>query len=267
MMEMMQFEFMRRALLASVLVAAATGYFGPFVVQRGLGFLGSGLAHAAFGGVAVGLFLGVEPLWPAIAFTLLIAMGIVWVEHSSLLAGDTAIGVFFAVSMAFGIVLLARTQGFQGDAAGYLFGTILAVGAADLWGAAGACALALATLPLWGRWAYATVDRELAQADRVPVKLDDYLLAGALAVVVVVSLKIVGVVLAAAFLVVPAAAARLVCGRFGAMTVAAMAFGAATAAFGVVLSYQLDSPTGATIVLLQAAGFFVLLGIARARGR
>ena len=259
MIGMFQYEFMQRALLAGVLEAVASGYFGALVVQRGMGFLGSGLAHAAFGGVALGLFLGTDPLWVALPFTVAVALGITWVERASMLASDTAIGVFFATSMALGIVLLARTEGFQGDVGGYLFGSILAIGWMDVWAAAGCCALAVATFPIWGRWAYATFDRELATADRAPVRRDDYVLTVALAVVVVVSLKVVGVVLAAAFLVIPAATSRLLVQTFRGMTLLAVVIGAVTAAAGVVASYPLDLPTGAAIVLLQAAIFLVVL--------
>src|SRR5262245_21667244 len=105
--EMLSLPFMQRALLAGALLGALASYLGAFIVQRGLGFLGEGLAHAAFGGVALGLLLRTEPLTVAIPFTVAVAVGINWVKERARLAGDTAIGVFFAVSMALGILFLS----------------------------------------------------------------------------------------------------------------------------------------------------------------
>ncbi|WP_457631627.1 metal ABC transporter permease [Oceanithermus sp.] len=255
MLETWSLPFMQRALLAGLILALLAGYYGPFVVQRGLSFLGSGLAHAAFGGVALGLLLGVEPLWVAVPFTAAVALGITWVRERTSISGDTAVGIFFAFSMALGIVFLSLKREYTSEAFTYLFGSILAVTATDLWVSAGLLLLSLLTLPLWGRWAYATFDRELAQADRVPVLLDDYLLAFLVALVVVVAMKLVGLLLVAAFLVIPAAAARQWSRTFSGMVFGAMLVGAISVIAGLQISLQFDVPSGATIVLLQALVF------------
>ena len=260
--EALSLPFLQRALLAGVVVGALGSYYGVFVVQRRLSFLGVGLSHAAFGGVALGLLLQVNPLWTALPCTVAVALGITWVTHHSVVSSDTAIGVFFAAAMAGGVVLLTFKQSYTTDAFAYLFGSILAVRPADLWALAGIGGLAGATLPLWGRWAYATFDRDLARADGVPVDRDDYVLAALLAVTVVAAVKVVGIVLAAAFFVIPAAAARLLTHTFARMTLLAVALGAATAAGGLLGSYALDLPSGAAIILVQAAvfGAAVLVG-------
>lgn len=250
---------MQRALMAGVLVGALASYYGVFVVQRRLSFLGIGLSHAAFGGVALGLLLGVNPLWIAVPFTVLVALGITWVTEHGEVAGDTAIGIFFAVAVALGIVFLAMRQTYTADAFAYLFGSILAVQQADLWIVGGLTALTLLALPMWGRWAYATFDRDLARADRVPVERDDYLLAVLLAITVVAAVKIVGIILVAAFLVIPPATARLVARSFSGMTVVSVVIGVLSAIGGLVASYWLDIPSGATIVLGQALLFFIVL--------
>ena len=176
---------MRRALAAGVIVGVLAGYYGVFVVQRRLSFLGVGLSHAAFGGVALGLLLQMNPLWTALPFTVVVALAITWVTQHSAVSSDTAIGVFFSAAIAMGVVLLTFKQSYTADAFTYLFGSILAVRAVDLWVLGGIALLAAGTLPLWGRWAYATFDRDLARADGVPVDRDDYVLAGLLAVTVV----------------------------------------------------------------------------------
>jgi zinc transport system permease protein len=259
MIDALSLPFMQRALVAGVLVGLLASYYGVFVVQRRLSFLGIGLSHAAFGGVALGLLLQVNPMWVAAPFTVAVALGINWITERGNVTGDTAIGVLFAVAVALGIVFLSLRQTYTADAFAYLFGSILAVRPADVW-VMGAVALAsLGTAPLWGRWAYATFDRDLARADRVPVTRDDYVLVTLLAITVVAAVKVVGIILAAAFLVIPAATARLLVRTFSAMTGVAMGIGVLTAVGGLLASYGLDVPSGATIILGQAVLFFAAL--------
>jgi zinc transport system permease protein len=261
--DMLALGFMQRALLAGCLVSLAASYYGVFVVQRRLAFLGHGLAHAAFGGVALGLLLGWVPLAVALPFTVLVALGIAWVSARTRLGQDTSIGILFSLALALGVVFLALRPGFAADAMTYLFGSILAVNSGDLWAAGGLVLIAALTLRLWGRWAYATFDRESALADRLPVVRDDYLLAVLIAVTVVVAVKIVGALLVSAFLVIPAASARLLAPRFATMTWLAALLGTGSAVGGLLLSYALNLPSGAAIVLLQCAVFGVCMAVGR----
>lgn len=256
MMEILSLPFMQRALIGGAMVALLSSYYGVFVVQRGLSFLGSGLAHAAFGGVALGLLLQTEPLWIAIPFTVVVAIAIAWVKYKTELSNDTAVGIFFSVSMALGIVFLFLRREYTADAFTYLFGSILAVTKTDLWITVIMAAVTLCTFPLWKRWAYASFDRELAQTDRLPVVKDDFILSVLIAITVVIAIKIVGIVLIAAFLVIPPATARILSRTFRMMTVIAMMFGLVSALLGLFVSYYLDVPSGATIILLQALFFF-----------
>jgi len=254
-LDVLQLPFMQRALAAGIIVGALASYYGVFVVQRRLSFLSVGLSHAAFGGVALGLLLQINPLWTALPFTVAVALGMTAVTHVGTVSGDTAIGVFFAAALALGVILLTFKQSYTTDAFAYLFGSILAVRPVDLWILGGIALLAVGTLPMWGRWAYATFDRDLARADGVPVDRDDYVLATLLAVTVVAAVKIVGIVLAAAFFVIPAAAARLLTGTFRGMTILAIIVGMCTAVGGLGGSYVFDLPSGAAIILVQATVF------------
>ncbi|HOE65714.1 MAG TPA: metal ABC transporter permease [Candidatus Hydrogenedentes bacterium] len=265
MLEAMTLPFMQRALIAGALVGFLASYYGVFVTQRGLAFMGEGLAHAAFGGIALGILLGANPLYLALPWTVLAAGGIVWVQHRGQVRGDSAIGIFFAVSMSLGILFLSMKRTYAGDAFSYLFGSILSVSQADLWMTAGVVVLSLFTWPLWGLWAYATFDRELAQADRLRVALLDYALSICIAIAVVAAVKVVGIVLVAAFMVIPAATARLLTRSFAAMTVCSVFLGVGGAVAGLFFSYVRDMPTGPAMVLVQAACFFAALLFARAR--
>jgi zinc transport system permease protein len=250
---------MQRALIAGILVGILASYYGVFVVQRGLGFLGSGLAHAAFGGVALGILLDQEPLLVAVPFTILVAIGITYVKNNTNLAGDTTIGIFFSVSMALGIIFIFMKRQYTSDAFNYLFGSILAVSLTDVIAPAVLVLISVLLSPFWKRWAYSSFDRELAQADRVPVQFDDYILSVLIAVTIVVSIKVVGIVLIAAFLVIPPATSRLVNKSFSRMTAYSIVLGVSTAIIGLWISYYLDVPSGATIILLQALLFFVVM--------
>ncbi len=260
---MFELAFMQRALLAGLLVSLAAGYYGAFIVQRRQAFLGHGLAHAAFGGVALGLLLGLPPLAVALPFTVIVALLIAWVGERSKLGQDTAIGILFSLALALGIVFLALKRGYSADAFTYLFGSLLAVDSLDVWFAGALAALPLLTYKLWGRLAYATFDRESALADRMPAARDDYWLAVLVALTVVVAVKIVGALLVSAFLVIPAASARLLSRRFATMTWLSVLLAAASVLLGLPLSYAADIPAGACIVLVQCAMF----GAGMAAGR
>ena len=257
MMEAISYPFFQRALLAGVLVALASSALGGFVVQRRLSFLGDGLAHAAFAGVALGLFLRAEPLAFALPVTVLVALGITSRKEKTGLSEDTAIGILFAFSVALGAVFLSRARGYVADPFGYLFGSLLAVAPEDLWAALALLLFGLLLLPLFGAWAYATFDRELALADRLPVPFHDYLLSTYVAVSLVVAVKVVGALLVAAFLVIPAAAARLLSPTFAQMLLWSLALGVLAVGVGLFLSFALDLPSGATVVLVQT-GLFLL---------
>lgn len=264
--ESLEMPFMQRAFIGGILVGLLASYYGPVVVQRRLAFLGSGLAHAAFGGVALGILLSVHPLWIAVPFTVLVALAIVAVREYSGIEPDTTIGIFFSVSMALGVIFLSLKQGYTGDAFTYLFGSILAITKTDLWITGGVTVLSLLTLPLWSRWAYASFDRSLARADRLPVLRDDALFFVAIAVAIVVSIKVVGIVLMAAFLVLPPASARLLARTFFEMTLLSIGIGLSSVIAGLYASYALDLPSGPVIILVQAGIFALLLPLRRRTG-
>ncbi len=255
------------------------GPLGVFIVQRRLAFLGDGLAHASFGGMGLGALLvfgfGLsagtiifhEPLWVALPFVLLTALGIAWVSGSTRLSSDTAIGVFFAVSVSLGVMffsLIPPDADVGVDVFDLLFGTILGVRRGDLLFIAGTCLLSLLFfVVVWGRLGYATFDDELARTDGLRVRALEYLLFAVAGVVVAVSTLVVGVILIAAYLIIPAASARMVSRSLIQMTLLSVAIGVATTLAGLVMSFYLDVPSGSTVVLTQA---LVFVGAALVRG-
>jgi zinc transport system permease protein len=259
MIEIFLLPFMQRALLGGILVGFLASYYGVFIVQRGMSFMGDGLAHAAFGGIALGLLLKTEPLWVAIPFTIVVSIGITWVREHTKLGSDTSVGIFFSISMALGIVFLFLRDEYTDNAFTYLFGSILAVNWIDVLSTIVIVILTIIFFPFWKRWAYTSFDRELAQADRLHITRDDYILSIMVAITVVISIKVVGIVLIASFLVIPAATARIITATFKAMTIVSVILGILSAIIGLIFSYYLDIPSGATIILLQAVLFFLAM--------
>ncbi len=270
--DVLGYAFMQRALAAGLLVALMSGLLGTFVVQRRLSFLGDGLAHAAFGGMGLGAFVVVstglleagvlqDPLWLAIPFSVVAALGIAFVRDRTQLSSDTAIGVFFAVSVALGVLFFSRIPpdaDLGVDVLDLLFGSILAVRQSELLAIAITAVLVLVTLgATWGRLAYATFDDELARTDGVRTRALEYLLFAVAALVVSVSAVVVGIVLMAAYLVIPAATARLWSRTLAGTSARAMTIGAVTTVMGVLASFLVDVPTGSAIILTQAAVFVV----------
>jgi zinc transport system permease protein len=262
-------EFMVRALIAGVVVGALCALIGVFVIQRGLSFVGDGLAHAAFGGIALGLLLEVtieHSTWVALPFTVAVALGIAWVLRRGALSGDVATGVFFSVSLALGVLFLGLRppEAPPVNVESVLFGSILAISQSDLWvicGVGGATALIIAAT--WTRLAYATFDPELAALSGVPVAALDYMLLGMTAVVIVVAVKSVGISLVSSFVIIPAASARMLGRTLAQVTIIALLLGIGGAALGLLLSYHLNVASGATIILTLGVVFVVALVLRR----
>ncbi len=261
MLEVFQYGFMQRALVAAVLIGTVTALIGTYVVLRGLAFIGAGIAHSSFGGVALGLLMGWNPVWIAVGFALAVGIAIATLTEKGRLKEDTAIGIFFASTMALGVLLLGFIQGYTLDLFSYLFGNVLAVTAEDLWISGGMVAVVLALLTLFYKEFLAlTFDPEYARVQGFWVSGLNLLLILLLVLTVVLSLKVVGIILVSAMLVIPAATAQQLAQDFRQMQGLAVLFGLISSVGGLLLSYWWNTPSGATIVLLAAALFFLVWG-------
>ncbi len=262
MLEVFQYGFMQRALLAAVLIGTVTALIGTYVVLRGLAFIGAGIAHSSFGGVALGLLLGWNPVFMAVVFALAVGVAIAGISEKGKLKEDTAIGIFFASTMAFGVLLLGFIQGYTLDLFSYLFGNVLAVTSADLWISGGMVLTVLGVLfLLYKEFLALTFDPEYARVQGFWVSGLNLLFVLLLVLTVVLSLKVVGIILVSAMLVIPAATAQQLARDFRQMQGLAVLFGLISSVGGIFLSYWWNTPSGATIVLLAAALFFVVWGI------
>jgi len=243
-----------------VMVGLLTAVIGVYVVLRGMSFIGAGVAPASFGGVALGFLLGVNPLWAAMAFCVAVAWGIGAVTRRGGIKEDTAVGIFFASTMAFGVLLIGLMRGYNMDLFSYLFGSILAVTAADLKMVLGLGVAVLATVALlYKEFLYITFDPETARVNGLPEPFLYYLLLALVSLTVVISIKVVGIVLVSALLVTPAAAAYQLSRSFGKMMALSAVFGVLSVVVGLVLSYYLNTASGATVVLTATTIFGLAL--------
>jgi zinc transport system permease protein len=251
-------DFVIRALIAGLAIAVIAGPLGCFVVWRHMAFFGATIAHSALLGIALGIVLGINVTIGLFAVGAVVALILVTAEGRRWMAADTLLSILAHTALAAGIVVLGFLEGVRVDLMGYLFGDILAVGRHDLWviGTVAAGGL-LALCALWRPLLKITLHEEMAAIEGVriiPVRVGFMLL---LALVVAVSLKVIGILLVTALLVIPAAAARRFSGTPETMAVLASGLGCASVALGLVGSAQWDLPTGAAIVIAAAALFIL----------
>lgn len=257
-------DFLIRALLAGVGVAVVAGPFGCFVVWRRLAYFGDTMAHAALLGVAVGLVLGLDTMWGVAAVALATAGLLAAAQRQRLLAGDTVLGILSHGSLALGLVVISFLVGTRVDLMGYLFGDILSVGMRDLVVIYGGGVILLGGLAfLWRPLLAATVDEDMARIEGLPVARLQLGLMLLIALVIAVGIKLVGILLITALMIVPAAAARRFATTPEAMALLAAGIGGLSAAGGLGVSLVADTPSGPTIVLAAAALFLIAWGIPR----
>ena len=257
MVEALQLEFIRNALAAGILVSLVCGVIGTLVVVNRIVFLAGGIAHAAYGGIGLAFFMG----WPYVVGTLgvsVVSAGIMAaVTLKARHRADAMVGVIWAVGMAIGVILLDLTPGYNADLMSYLFGSILAVPASDLWqmGAIGVGVVITVTF-YYNDFLAMSYDDEFARLRRVPVTFLYCLLLVMIALTVVMIIRVVGLILVIALLTIPPFIAEKFTGSLRAMMVVASLLSCFFTVSGLWLSYILNLTSGATIILVAAVGFF-----------
>jgi manganese/iron transport system permease protein len=261
-----QYDFMQRAFVVALFVGALCSSMGTYVVLRKLSFIGDGLAHASFAGIAIAYLRGANFYAGAAIATIVTALGIGFIHRRGRVSLDTAIGVLFTGAFALGVFLMSRSPRATVDLQSFLFGSILGVSSYDVAMVVGlGLTVALVVGALWRPLLYTSFDPVVAQAAGIRSGFIDYALLVILALTIIVSLQAVGIVLVAALLVTPAAAAAQLTRRFVPMMLLSCGFGVFSTVGGLYASYELHASSGATIVLLATLVFFAALGINAAR--
>lgn len=266
MLELLSYGFLQRALIASVIIGTLCSVIGVFVILKGLSFIGAGTAHAAFAGVVLAYLLGINPMALAILFGLIT----VWItgilEEKGKMKLDVSIGILYTSTMALAVLFIGFMKTYNAEIYGYLFGSILSVTPTDIWIIAVLGFSVLTTVFLFFKeFHFITFDREMAEAAGIPARSLFFVLISLIALTVVVALKSVGAILVFAMILIPAATAYQLTHSMKAMMWVSTLFGITSSVSGVLLSFYLNLPSGAAIVLLATTLFFVAVVVSQKR--
>lgn len=258
--DLLQFSYLSNALAACVLSGVTCGIIGTYVVCRRMVFLAGGITHASFGGLGIAFWLGTNPIGGAMLFAVASALGIEWAGSRGRIREDSAIGIIWSVGMAVGALFMSLRPGYtSGDLSAYLFGSIVTVTDGDV-AALGALTLfVLVGAALWLRTVmYVAFDRDFARSRGIPTRVISYLMAALLAVTIVLSIRIMGIVLLISLLTLPVAIANALSKSYRTIVVVAPVVAVAGNVAGLIASYQFEVPPGAAIIFTLTATLVVV---------
>ena len=252
MLEILNYTFFQHALLGSFLASIACGIIGTYIVTRRLVFISGGITHASFGGIGIGLYTGISPILSAAIFSVLSAFGVEWLSKRKDMRQDSAIAVFWTFGMAIGIIFSFLSPGFAPDLSAFLFGNILTITMTDIWMLAGLSVLLIAFFACFlNPIIYIAFDREYARSQRIPVTLFEYILMMFIALTIVACLRMIGIVLVISLLTLPQMTANLFTHSFKKIIWLSIGIGYLGCLGGLLLSYQLQVPSGAAIIFFS----------------
>lgn len=262
--ELMAFPFMQRALLGGILTGILGGLLGSFAILRQLSFFSHTVGHAALLGIVLGVLLNLDPTLTVIPFTVLFGLGVIYLITQTELWSDTVLNIVFSASLALAVITLSFVQGYRGNLMNLLFGDILALQPRDLWLTLGVLLLSVVSLTVTRRsQILLTIHEGMAKAQGVAVQWHRAWFVVLLALAVAVAIKAVGVLLVNAFLVIPAATAKLVSRQFTLYVLVSTGIGAFSAVLGIVSSAAFNLASGPSIVLAQFVLFVIALIVSR----
>ncbi len=264
MIDLFSYDFMRSALAAGIAASVLCGIIGIYVILNRIVFISDGIAHAAFGGIGLGYLLGLDPLVFGVVSAVATALGIGMISSRTRVSEDTAIGVFLATGMALGIMFMSLARGYARDLYGYLFGNILAVTWQDVAIIVGlTTAVLFLVVLLYKEFLVMSFDPIYGEAIGIPVRQMRLLLLCMVAFSVVMLIKIVGIILLIALLTIPGAISRQHVKGLPGIMAGSILLGVVFVTVGLFVSYLLDVPSGATIILTAAVTFFLSTLISR----
>jgi ABC-type Mn2+/Zn2+ transport system permease subunit len=255
----LQLPFMQRALIAGVALGLILPFLGVFVTLRRMSFFGDGVAHATLAGVAIGVITGMSPFLAALGIGALFGAGVYLLERKTNISSDALIGVLFTGGLALGIVLISWQRGYQPELISFLFGSILSVSAQDLGVILGfAMLIVLALLAFLRQLILLALDKESAWLYGVRTELLDFFFYVLLSVTIVLGVKLLGIILVSALLIIPPTIAKMLAPSFKTLIGESVVAGEIFIVMGLLLSYFLDLPSGATIILVGVVSFLLL---------
>lgn len=251
-MSIFEYSFFQYALIGSLLASIVCGFIGTYIVSRRLVFISGGITHASFGGIGLGVILGVSPILSAMAFAVLSSFGVQWLSGRRNIREDSAIAVFWTFGMSIGIICCFLTPGFMPDMPSFLFGSILAIGETDLWVLGALAVIVPAAFALLYRPILSVAfDSNFARSQHINVAFIEYMMMGLIAVTIVATLRLVGIVLAISLLTIPQMTANIFTYSFKRMIAYSILTGCADCLLGLTLSYLFNIPSGAAIIFVS----------------
>ncbi|NDV69521.1 metal ABC transporter permease [Dysgonomonas sp. 25] len=264
--DLLSYEFFRNALLGSLFASVACGIIGTYIVIRRLVFVSGGITHASMGGIGIGLYAGINPILAALLFSVFSAFGIEWLSSKQGIREDSAIATLWSLGMAIGIIFIYLTPGFAPNISDYLFGNILTVTKMDILLLAILSFVLIVVFVLFRREIlYTAFDPDFARTRNLPVTFIKYVMMFFIAVTIVLSIRLVGIVLLLSILTVPQMTANLFTSNFNKMIGWSVLIGFAGCIAGLLLSVELDVPSGVFIIFTQILIFLVARIIVRLR--
>ena len=261
-LNLFNFGFFRNAFLAAILASITCGMIGTYIVSRRIVFISGGITHASFGGIGMGYYLGFDPIFGAVIFGILSALGIEFFTRKADLREDSAIAMLWSLGMALGIIFIFLTPGYAPNLMSYLFGNILTVSKMDL------VYLSLLTLFVgafmiifYRMILFVSFDEEFALTNNVPVRLFNAILISLVALTIVLNIRVVGIILVMSLLTIPQAIANLFTKKFDQMMIASIFFGFIGSMAGLVFSYFYDIPSGAAIIFTLVVLYGVIKSV------
>ena len=254
--DILSFGFMQNAIISGIAISLICSTVGLFLVLRKYSLFGDALAHSAFGGVALGLFLGFYPLWAAYAVSILSALGLTKIRQKFDISGDAIVAILLSSGIAVGIVLISLSGGFSIDIFSFLFGSVLLVSTENVIGILGMCAAILIILIIgYKKFMYITFSEEQARVSGIRVEKLNYLLIAIAGITVVTSMQLVGVLLVSALFVIPNVTAMMFKRSFKQTIILSMSFSVFSTVAGIMISYPLDIAPSGMVVLLAISLF------------
>ena len=249
--------FILRGILAGIAVALISGLVGCFVVWKRMSYYGESIAHSSLLGVGFAILMGVSINLGIVFTCLLFGILFLWLQHSKVLSSDTLLGVLAHVTLALGIIIISLNK-IKIDIHAFLFGDILTVSSSDLWAMYLGVLIAVFLICYnWSSLLLVTIDEDLAKAEGVNTLNINLLFTSILTIVVAISIQIIGLLLITAMLIIPAAASRRLTNSPETMALVATFIGIVSVILGILLSVEIDAPSGPSIVLVSAILFFL----------
>jgi zinc transport system permease protein len=261
-MEILQYTFFQNALAGSLLTAIACGMVGTYVVARRLVFISGGITHASFGGLGLGFYLGTNPIWMAMLFSVLSAFGVEWASRTQNIREDSAIAGVWSLGMALGVIFIFLTPGYAPNLSAFLFGNILTITTTDIFwiGILALCLLLLFSL-FFREIVFVAFDRDFARTQGLPVRLIEYVMMFFIAVTIVLSIRLVGIMLLMSLLTLPQITVNVFTSDFRKIVWSSIGIGFLACVAGLFFSYLFNIPSGAFIILVLIVLFLIAKAI------